>query len=281
MLQLSIKVVVSDTLDVKLFHRLVNLDVEWIVSLEHSKSLFLVMAESGISSTLLKVFKTLDVSYGTLEIVDKGFHQARSREELSGSGRHSFPSFNLSLELWSLSVPIAVKHLSILDPEGMDHGVSIEPVVPVCGWHELWVWPVSQVDSVDVGWDRSLNNLNDLIRLLVVNRSEVAFQDWVLLWINPLLFVDVNFDWFKEQPQRNLVQRIDNGESEDCIPSVGVSVFQWLSVACCYASEKLKCQEPCGPNDNWSQRRQDRPDDDFVLYKIHLQSLEIRQYRID
>ena len=119
------------------------------------------------------------------------------------------------------------------------------------------------------------------MRLLFVDRSEVAFQDRVLLWINPLLFVDVNLDWFKEQPQRNLVQRIDYGESEDCIPSVGVSVFEWLSVACCGAFEKLKGQEPCAVNDNWSQRGQDRPDDDFVLYKIHILSLEVRQYRIN
>ena len=96
-----------------------------------------------------------------------------------------------------------------------------------------------------------------------------------------MLFVNINLDRFKEQPQRNLVQRIDNGESEDGIPSVSVSVFKGLSAACCGAFEKLEGQEPCAVNEDWSQRRQNRPYDDFVLYKIHILSLKVRQYRIN
>lgn len=62
--QLSIKVVVSNTLDVEFLLRFVNFDVEWVVSLKHSKSLFLMVAKSCVGSSFPELFKMWKISNG-------------------------------------------------------------------------------------------------------------------------------------------------------------------------------------------------------------------------
>lgn len=212
-LQLPIKVIISNTLNIKLLFGLVNFNVEWVVCFEHGISLFLMMAECSISSTFLESFQTAYVSNSTLKVMDQSLHQSWPWEKLTGSCWNCLSCFDLPLKLWSLSVSIAIKHLSIFDPKSMDHGISIEPMISVCWWHEFWVWPIPQIYSVYVGWDSTLNYLDDFIRLLFLNWSKVALQDWVLFWINPLLFININLNWFEEQPKRNLVQRVDNWKS--------------------------------------------------------------------
>ena len=73
----------------------------------------------------------------------------------------------------------------------MDHRVSIEPMVSSVFRNILGIWSISEVDSADVLRNLTFNYVDHFVRLLFSDWCEVALQNWVFLWINFDLVIDI------------------------------------------------------------------------------------------
>jgi len=70
-------------------------------------------------------------------------------------------------------------------------------VVSAVRWNIFGVWSISEVDSIDVVRDFTINYVNQFVRLLLSNWSEVALQNWVHLRVNFELTVKIKLNWLE------------------------------------------------------------------------------------
>ena len=80
MLQLTVEVVMANTLDVKFFLSPINSDIEWVIRLHEGVSLFNVMCKSCISYSILVFMELIFVSNRFLELEHHSFKEARETE---------------------------------------------------------------------------------------------------------------------------------------------------------------------------------------------------------
>lgn len=74
-------------------------------------------------------------------------------------------------------------------------------MVSTVRWNIFGVWSISEVDSIDVVRDFTINYVDQFVRLLLCNWSEVALQNWVHFRVNFELTVKNKLNWLEEKPK--------------------------------------------------------------------------------
>lgn len=86
--------------------------------------------KSCVSWTIFELFKLRLVSQYFLDLMNSSFYQTtHSTLEFSYSDGDWFPTIILKLHPISHSILVTILKISILDSDGMNHGVTIEPML--------------------------------------------------------------------------------------------------------------------------------------------------------
>ena len=173
--KLTIEVIMSDTVDVKILLVPIDLDFKWEVGLEKSVSFFTVLNKGGVCDTILVFVKRLGESDFFLKAVYQGLDHTWTRHDFTSSDFQCLSCFKFLKEFWRLSISIAIEKLSVFDSHSVDHWVTVEPLMSTVWWYKFGVWTISEVDSVDIFRNPTLDNVDDLIWLLFRDWSEITF----------------------------------------------------------------------------------------------------------
>lgn len=86
--------------------------------------------------------------------------------------------FHLLFKSVSHSELVAIFQATVLYSDGVDHRVTIEPVLASVGWDKLWVWAVPEINSRDIFWNGSDNFflLNFVRFILILHRGVISHQ---------------------------------------------------------------------------------------------------------
>ena len=80
MLQLTVEIVMANTLDVKLFLSPINSDIEWVIRLHERVSFFYVMCKSCVSYPILVFVQLIFISNCFLELEHHSLEEPRKTE---------------------------------------------------------------------------------------------------------------------------------------------------------------------------------------------------------
>ena len=206
--KLSLKIVVANADYVQVLLFSIDLDVEWVVGFQKGIGLVSELTECRVGNTSLMLVVLNLVTNSLLKCMKNSFEQSLLIEKLSSPDVERLTGIQLLEELWSPGHLIAIVDFSVLQSNSVNHGVTIKSMMAVVLWEELRIWTISKVDAVDVGWNLASYDVNHLIRVLVVNRSKVTLEEWVVAWSNPKFTVKIFLDWRKQEPQTELIQRV-------------------------------------------------------------------------
>jgi hypothetical protein len=81
----------------------------------------------------------------------------------------------------------------------MNHGITIEPVVPVVLGNVLGIGAISQVHTIDVKRHCSFKNFDHIIRLFLVDGCKVTSEDWVVFFFHMQISIENKFDRCEKQ----------------------------------------------------------------------------------
>jgi hypothetical protein len=179
----------SNTNNVQAFLLGINLDVEWKIGLKECICLFAELTNCSVGCTSLVHMWLMFIPNDLLKFENKNLKQAEFVEKLSSPDIQSTFSLQLLQELWCSRLFIAIIDLAILQSNSVNHGVTIKAVMAVVLGEELRVWAVSEVDSIDVGWNSTGNDVYHLVGVFMVNWSKVTPEEWVSSWFNVKLII--------------------------------------------------------------------------------------------
>jgi len=199
MLKETFEIVTPNWFDIKALSLWVRkLDFERKITLDKGISFRHMMSKGSIWWSSFKFVNLVGVSDKALELKDEHFENSWFVGHFSNSSKNTFLGLLLNSESLGLSVSVAIEHLSILDPHGMYHRVSIKPVCLFTFRNIKWIRSISQVHPIDICWNFSTNYISNFIRLFLVDWSKVSDHDGVLLVLLTGGFYCFHNFWFDD-----------------------------------------------------------------------------------
>jgi hypothetical protein len=165
MFKLAIEIITSDRFDVKAILRLVKLYSEWQIAFYQSVSVFLVMSHSSIwtANGQLVNIGHMPVSTGSLKLSEDRSKKSTFVSHFYYSCNNGPTSGLFFLPSFTVEPSIAVVELTILYSHGVNHGITVKPMVALVLWDIFSIWSISQVNSIDVIWNFSMINSGDFV----------------------------------------------------------------------------------------------------------------------
>ena len=106
---------------------------------------------------------------------------------------------------------IAILECTILDSNGMDHRVTVKPVLTTVRWDILGVWAVPQINSTDVSWNFSGNFFFAYVIsfMLLFDRSKITHEVGIPGWVLIQDSIKEKQCWLVKEPLKSISKNID------------------------------------------------------------------------